>query len=124
MLPFLYWLLIVDGLTMIVTRSSLFLPLRLALDEHAPARLAELVRCPMCFGFWAGAFSSIAGLTPFVYPGLPWWVSAWAVGCASSAACFTMTGVRQKLGIIELTAKGLGSPTPASSAASLFGGKP
>ena len=53
MLTFLEFLLATIGLTFIVTQSKLFEPIR-AFFGKIHNKLEYLLRCPMCFGFWAG----------------------------------------------------------------------
>lgn len=48
------WILVVFGLTMIVTMSKVMEPVR-ALGAKLHPLLGGLLKCPMCFGFWAGA---------------------------------------------------------------------
>jgi uncharacterized RDD family membrane protein YckC len=52
------------GLTNIVTNSKLFKPVR----EGAPGTwLKDLLKCPMCFGFWAGLILAFwFDINPFI----------------------------------------------------------
>ena len=45
------------GITMIITVSSLFLPIRSFIDSKS-SYLGELINCPMCTGFWVGLIVS------------------------------------------------------------------
>jgi hypothetical protein len=75
------WALASVGLTLVITQSSLFFPLRMWLaspwgasqpDMATPPELrsyrsrflAVLFSCPMCFGWWAGAWWVLAGVRP------------------------------------------------------------
>ena len=52
------WILIVWGVTSVVTTSRLLRPLR---DRFAPETLAyDFVRCPQCIGWWVGLCASVA----------------------------------------------------------------
>ena len=46
------WMLSTYGLTLVVTHSSIMAPLRARLAPYP--FFGRLVRCPMCFGWWAG----------------------------------------------------------------------
>tara|TARA_Y100001937_G_scaffold67142_1_gene91842 strand:- start:540 stop:818 length:279 start_codon:yes stop_codon:yes gene_type:complete len=54
----LEWILVSFGITFSVTHGKLFDNFReqLAKDNK---RLGQLVRCPMCLGFWVGMFLSL-----------------------------------------------------------------
>lgn len=98
------WALAAAGVTIIVTQSSLFLPLRTYLKRWEYP--GKLIKCPMCFGFWAGVLLSLLGLSlvrvstaladfsltialgPWKIGDWPWWVVAWVDGAASSAFCW------------------------------------
>jgi len=65
---FLFVLLLSSyGLTIIITESYLFKPLRKLLYRYSPRFLGKLVYCCICTGFWAGALTS--GLSSFVFEG-------------------------------------------------------
>ncbi len=49
------------GLTYLLTQSSIFAPLRIAIRLRNPF-LAQMVYCPACSGFWIGATLSLLGL--------------------------------------------------------------
>lgn len=101
----LLWALAAAGVTIIVTQSSLFLPLRTFLKRWEYP--GKLIKCPMCFGFWTGVLLSLVGLSlvristavagvsvpaalgPWTLaPTWPWWLAAWVDGAASSALCW------------------------------------
>jgi hypothetical protein len=53
MLDFTIFLLATIGLTMIITQSYIFKPIRENIQKISPF-LGKLLHCPMCFGFWSG----------------------------------------------------------------------
>lgn len=53
MLDFTIFLLATIGLTMIITQSYIFKPIRKIIQQISPV-LGKLLHCPMCFGFWSG----------------------------------------------------------------------
>lgn len=55
------WALPVMGVTLIITCSTLFYPMRKAVKRWSP-KAGELVICPMCTGFWVGLVASGLGL--------------------------------------------------------------
>jgi len=50
-----YFVLCAYGMTSIVVYSHLLKPLRKKFSDWSK-QLCELVNCPMCIGFWSGAF--------------------------------------------------------------------
>ena len=58
MLDLLIFILSTIGLTLIVTQSYLFKPIR-TLANKIHASLGKLLNCTMCFGFYAGMFIKI-----------------------------------------------------------------
>ena len=101
MLPFL---LASYGLTLIVTQSRIFRPLR-AKVERVPG-IGYWIKCPMCFGFWAGFFWS-GSLWPMIAMPLLGRTEALALntlaaGCVSSGFCWMVRVVLHKLGEDEL----------------------
>lgn len=57
MVNLIIWLLYIAGITIIITQSSIFKPIRDDFNEINPAILGKLVSCPLCLGFWVGLFS-------------------------------------------------------------------
>jgi len=53
------WILVSFGITFTVTHSKLCKDLREGAEQIHP-KLGELVKCPMCLGFWTGCFLSLA----------------------------------------------------------------
>lgn len=51
-------LLALAGLTIIVTRGWIFYPLRRKFEDHE--YIHAFIRCPLCFGAWAGFFGWLA----------------------------------------------------------------
>jgi hypothetical protein len=73
----LLWWVGAVGLVLVVTKSRIFLPVRVAIarvDQVDAQQLAELVACPMCLGVWAGAalgfYLGLPGLEPLLMGGL------------------------------------------------------
>jgi hypothetical protein len=56
------------GLTHIVVDSSLMLPIRELFDKYLPEKVAKLIHCYQCSGFWCGLFCCWAA-----FPGATWW---------------------------------------------------
>ena len=93
MLHLVHWVLVVFGVTLIVTYSKIAAPLR----RNVPTNfLKSLVKCPLCFGFWAGLALSLFGFRlaeshiPFVGPILD--------GAAASAVAFLLYLIALRLG--------------------------
>lgn len=83
------WLLVTNGVTTIVTMSTLFRPVREGFSRLVGEKLGNLLGCSMCFGFWVGVLVSLLGLpTPGLPASWPPWLTSWASGAASSFACF------------------------------------
>lgn len=55
-----WWALVVFGTTNILTQGKIFASLRARAERWLPV----LPHCPMCLGFWVGAFWAAAGLAP------------------------------------------------------------
>ena len=54
MLEFILYILGVVGCTFVVTQSYIFKGVRDYVGKNK--YLGKLIKCPMCFGFWAGLF--------------------------------------------------------------------
>lgn len=76
------------GITNIVTTSHIFEPLRQALMKRSPDFFGKLIQCSMCFGFWAGAAVSWAGLYSHKL-GITL-INPFMDACASSAVCWIL----------------------------------
>jgi hypothetical protein len=55
------WILVVLGLTYIVSESAIFMAIRIWLASVGGPYAETLVYCPACTGFWAGVFVGILG---------------------------------------------------------------
>lgn len=98
------WFLIAWGFVVIVTTSRIFRPVRDLAAKHAPP-VGVLLHCPLCFGWWAGAGLSLAGLaSPSALVCPSWWLlaRAWADGCAAAGACWIVHVVLVRLGANDL----------------------
>ena len=72
LMEFFIYVLLVFGITNIVVRGSIFDSFRDWLEKKSEniwffKKISTLVNCPMCFGFWAGAFVG------FFYGPFDWW---------------------------------------------------
>lgn len=98
LVQFITWILVVDGVTTIVTTSLLFRPLREAAffvrDGHR-TWLGKLIHCPMCFGFWVGVLGCLLGIRILEHRWLV--VALVANGSAASTVCWTTHLIRSKL---------------------------
>ncbi len=94
------------GMTLIVTKSKLFEPLRNAVLARS-IWWATLIGCPMCFGFWAGIFWGLVTHALLPLPsGLHAWLAASAdvfgAGCSVSLLSWFMFLAHHKLGGDEI----------------------
>lgn len=88
MFPFL---LSCYGMTLIVTQSRIFRPVR---EKFSCVRgIGYWIKCPMCFGFWAGVFWS-----PFLWHPIELPLGLLAAGCISSGFCWIVRVVLYRLG--------------------------
>lgn len=80
---FIWFCLISYGLTQIIVHGKIFDPIR-----PKSGKLGQLLRCPMCTGFWVGLFlwfvKDYTQLINFDNS----FITALLLGCASSAASF------------------------------------
>ena len=94
----LYFVLCAYGLTQIIVYSSIFRALREDILEKSEW-LGKLVNCPMCMGWWVGAFLfGINGLTElfnFEYN----IANLLILGCLSSATSYALNVVVSDSGI-------------------------
>jgi hypothetical protein len=88
------WFLTVYGVTLVVTESKLFAPVRAAAAARV-AWLGTLLACPMCFGFWCGAALSLGGWSPSaaVVPAWPRLLRALADGAAAAGAAWALAAL-------------------------------
>jgi hypothetical protein len=88
-----WWSIVVFGTTNILTQGKIFAALRARAERYVPV----LPHCPLCMGFWVGAFWYLAGLLPWA--GL---LGALAAGAAGSAVAWTGHVALRRLGAAEL----------------------
>lgn len=62
------FILIVYGVSMIVTQSKIFEPLRDWAEKVNPKFLGRLISCMQCFPFWAGVFIALVIGPPLSAP--------------------------------------------------------
>ncbi len=87
MITLLLWILVSFGMTVTVTLSTLFSPLRIKATK-INHWLGDLVRCPMCFGFWVGLGLSTFWFSPTGFILLDGFLSlstCWLLYCVSWA---------------------------------------
>lgn len=112
MLSLLAWAFVAFGVTDILSRSSIFKPLRTRLETWGETSkvahwLHKLIICPRCTGFWVGVLLSLLGLSLVRLTGFvpadgatittavlpitwPRWLVCWADGAATSALCWVV----------------------------------
>lgn len=91
MLNLIIYLLVNIGLTIIVTQSKLFKPLRNLFCKISPNFLGVLIGCGLCFGFWSGLLTSLLFFSPvlMVNPLLSIYLYPILDGFISSICCYT-----------------------------------
>ena len=94
MLELTHFILSAFGLTQILVYGSILNPIR-----PVKGKLGELFKCPMCMGFWVGLFLwSINPYTQlFSFDESP--VTAFLLGCVSSATSYVLSMVFDDDGI-------------------------
>lgn len=100
MLPTFEILAAAYGLTLIITESYIFKPLRQLLFRQFPDTLGKLVYCCICTGFWAGV---ICSLGYHVYMGTnthP--IRHFMDGVTASGVCWLLHVIVAALGVEEL----------------------
>ena len=88
------WVLIVYGVTLVITGSRIMAPLRRLSCKY----LGGLLACSMCVGWWAGLGANLLGL-PLTGLG---WRHALADAFAGSTCCWAAHVVLRRLGAEEL----------------------
>jgi len=63
LIDLILWILVSYGITSGITGSSLLLPVRLKIAKFSKF-FGDLINCPLCFGFWVGAFLNLTWLSP------------------------------------------------------------
>ena len=82
-MTFIWFCLISYGLTQILVYGKIFDPIR-----PKSGKLGQLLKCPMCTGFWVGLFLwSVKDYTQLINFDNSF-VTAFLLGCASSASAF------------------------------------
>ena len=80
---FIWFCLISYGLTQILVYGKIFDPIR-----PKSGKLGQLLKCPMCTGFWVGLFLwSVKDYTQLITFDNSF-VTAFLLGCAASASSF------------------------------------
>lgn len=104
------WMLTVYGHTLVVTHSTIMAPLR---QRFSPSSfLGTLLRCPMCMGFWTGAFwaaailGSLAMLFDRASVSTPIFVGVgalvmFAAGSAGAGLCWALHVIFARLGALQ-----------------------
>lgn len=79
------------GITIIITQSKLFNPIRIFFCKINPNFLGILISCSLCTGFWSGVFTSLLFFSPtlMINPSTFLFFKLLFDGSISSIACFT-----------------------------------
>tara|TARA_B100000927_G_scaffold262348_1_gene233187 strand:+ start:7876 stop:8193 length:318 start_codon:yes stop_codon:yes gene_type:complete len=80
---FIWFCLISYGLTQILVYGKIFDPIR-----PESGKLGQLLKCPMCTGFWVGLFLWFVKDYTQLFNFDDSFITALLLGCASSAASF------------------------------------
>jgi len=90
-LSLIIYLLINIGITIIITQSKLFKPIRNYFCKISPNFLGVLIGCTLCLGFWSGVFTSLFFLSPTLMVNPLVWKFLYPIfdGAISSIVCFT-----------------------------------
>tara|TARA_B100000927_G_C16435482_1_gene457434 strand:- start:419 stop:739 length:321 start_codon:yes stop_codon:yes gene_type:complete len=82
-MTFIWFCLISYGLTQIIVYGKIFNPIR-----PTEGWLGQLLKCPMCTGFWVGLFLWFVSDYTQLFTFDNSFVTAFLLGCASSAAAY------------------------------------
>lgn len=97
------WVLVVYGVTLVLTGAKISAPLRRLITKHVP-KSCYFVQCPMCVGWWVGL--GLALLEPRMGPlaalGWPRWAQGLGEAFAASAASWALHVVLAKMGAEDL----------------------
>lgn len=74
----LLFILGVVGMTHIIVDASIFEWLRNFMDKRFPEKVAKLIHCYQCTGFWSGLFCGWAAFSNIA------WTQLFLAGCAGS----------------------------------------
>jgi hypothetical protein len=100
------WMLSAYGLTLVVTHSSIMAPLRALLAPYP--FFGRLVKCPMCFGWWAGGLlgAPVAlRLAPLASRALGVPITPLDIAFIIFAACFASSGLNWAI-FVETSRRG------------------
>ena len=82
-MSFIWFCLISYGLTQILVYGKIFDPIR-----PKSGKLGQLLKCPMCTGFWVGLFLWFVKDYTQLFNFDDSFITAFLLGCASSASSF------------------------------------
>ena len=82
-MTFIWFCLISYGLTQILVYGKIFDPIR-----PKSGKLGQLLKCPMCTGFWVGLFLWFVKDYTQLFTFDNSFITAFLLGCASSASAF------------------------------------
>lgn len=82
-MTFIWFCLISYGLTQILVYGKIFDPIR-----PKSGKLGQLLKCPMCTGFWVGLFLWFVKDYTQLFTFDNSFVTAFLLGCAASASAF------------------------------------
>jgi hypothetical protein len=94
------WMLVAYGITILVTGSKLFEPVRRRFEPYP--YIHKLISCPMCFGFWVGLGLGLRGIGPGQLLPLSAFEQILSDAFAASAWCWTAHVILAKLGAENL----------------------
>lgn len=94
------WMLVVYGVTLVITQSKIAKPLRQLLSRWQFTH--DLIVCPMCVGFWVGVCGGKVGALLAHSDVLMLTGSNVMNGFAASGACWIIHVVMVRLGASEL----------------------
>ncbi len=78
------------GMTMILVYGKIFEELRNKINSFNIEMLTYMIKCPMCMGFWSGAFMSLI---------LPVDFSVFVAGCISSGTSYLLSRIADDDGL-------------------------
>lgn len=58
-MTYIQFILLVMGLSYIISQEMIFLPVREWVYKHLPSFFSNLINCPTCTAFWCGLFLGI-----------------------------------------------------------------
>jgi len=99
------------GMTHIITRSTIFEPVRDFMQKKSEDFFGVLFTCPTCMGFWVGVFICLFLFQPIVLTN--WLSSAFVSGCIASGfstftfAMLSLIDSKQELNEVQTIVAGL-----------------